>query len=430
MSKVETSYGHVLSVQSRILGSALDGDQVAGTVVLVIQDCSDFDDEFGGTCTLNGTTYTFSAVDDDASTITLSPPLAADASDGDEVQILDPVLGSPEYEALAAVTEDGEDPGEPIEATIDSGVLEQLPEGIRGLAGEPVRLRWDEFGQVSVASLVSVRDDMPGVVQFMQDYATATGNTAVTIHLTYQPVPDSSVKVSWGGVGLDRSEWDFVDPWTITVPAQGFHAGDVFEAHYAWTDPTPRPVTPATLLFVAATTPALNTQTSLALPTGTEPGDLLVLAMETGGFGNNPTCSDSRISVQYADNHVFVGYGFADSSTSDITVDCSDGENNGGIVLSAYRVTGTITAVHSSGTTPMAPTMPAGTPEVGIMALAYGSTEALPSPQAGWVLDANRSGGGSPGGVAETWSCQTGTPSFSFASTVGWSALILGMKGD
>ena len=433
MSAVETSYGHVLSVQSRILGSALVGDQAAGTAAVVVQDCSDFNDQNGGTVTLNGATYTYAGpdVDDEASTVTLTPALVADASDGDEIQILDPVLGSPQYESTASVTEDGEGPGDSFEAAIESAVIEQLPEGIRGVAGESVRIAWDEWGQPSVTGIIGVNDNQAGFAHWTQDYATATGNTDTPIRLKYQPVGDSSVKVSWNGIGLDRSEWDFAvgDPWTIIVPAQGFHADDEFEAHYAWTDPTPRPVVPASAVFIGSTVTS-NNVTSIDLPAGAAAGHLFTLSMGTGLLdGSAPSSSDSRIADHISDSggHNYVAYGFLDGSGGPIAVSVSDGENNGKVVLAVYDVAGTVTVEKSSGASgPMAPTMPTGSPDVGIMVNACGGTDGSGiSVGEDWTLDVLGHGSGT---AQMSWHCDTGCPSFSF-TTNQWAAIVLGLTG-
>lgn len=301
------------------------------------------------------------------------------------------------------------------------------------VAGKPKDWFILDFIQGSPGKADSVfDDDLNSDIVFTQDYGIATGNTDTPIRLKYLPIGDSSVTVSWGGVRLHRSEWDFADgdPWTIIVPAQGFKADDEFEAHYAYTDPAPRPPTPASAMFVGSTV-IDNNATSVALPTGTQNGDLLVLAMATGLLaGSVPSCADARISVQNIDagNHLFTGYGFADATSDPLSISISDSEVNGKVVLATYRITGIVSHASSNGTSLLDPTMPAGSPGASVMVLAYAkSGSGLTTPQGGWIRDIEGHGSGT---ASEAWEA-AGAPvlSISPAGVNQWRAIVIGLTG-
>lgn len=349
---MHTGSGHVLSVQSRALGSALDGDQSAGVTTITVQDCADFDDEFGGTLALNGANYTYSNVDDDASTVDITPALAASASDGDDVVLLDAVNLLPQTEWTASVTVDGEDPGDPIEASVMAGLLEMMPEGVRGISGEAVTLTWDENGEVWVTDIGGAT---ASGLRFMQDQFTVVHTGDQTFALTYQPVLNSE-HVYWhpgGGAGVyqDGSTWSRSD-WTITIPDPGglIAVGDEFVVEYAYTDPSSKPLVPASLVLVGATELVGSPQTSIALPAGTQEGDLLALACVSRQSSTPASSGDARVMLIAQQGNQpagcdsaawFTGVGYADASGSPVSYvlpSASDAHT----VLAAFRVTGTL----------------------------------------------------------------------------------------
>lgn len=294
---LRTGAGHVLSVQSRNLGSALDGDQAAGATTLTVQDCADFDDQAGGLLSLNGTTYTYSSVDDEASTLAISPSLAANGSDGDEVVLLDPVNLQPQTAWSASVTVDGEDPGDTLETDISAGVIDRLAEGVRGVAGESATLQWDENGQVTITDVPGSTVAASGI-QAMQDEMTVTGAGDQTLTLTYQPMTNSE-HLYWNGVYQKGSEWSR-DQWTVTIPDGAGHlqVGDVLAMEYLYTDPT---TAPASHPDIVIDLPAYNIVPPGGSPDGPEAsylsdpndGNEVVISsaaqdIAVGNYGNGP----------------------------------------------------------------------------------------------------------------------------------------------
>lgn len=341
----ETSTGQVLAVQQVDLGSALDGDHLAGATVLLIEDCADFDEVDGGPCYIDGTSYTYSAVDDDASTITITPALAADTEDGTTVQLADPLTGAAMTDWIASVTLDGEDPGDTLEATVRSSLVDRLAGGIRGITGERVVLEWDgdsetdqgdsdETGELWLIDILGMPGDgRGGITKFHNtDIFTATAGQDLVEDLTYLPTntPDgTSVHVYWRGIAQVPGVDFTLSGQTLTVLDPGFKTGDAVWAEYAY-DLTGQPPPPATEVpsVVGSTSlthadfPALDaTVPEVALPAGTQEGDLLILAL---GAAASVGCSDARFDAGYfplTGRAIFRG--IADGSGAPIPVTCT-----------------------------------------------------------------------------------------------------------
>lgn len=437
--------GHLVGTTSEEFGATLTADVAVGDTVLQVDDTGDFDEQVGGFLLLGGSKLAYlpwdnpdNDTDDDGDddgplelTLAAASPVAAD--EGDRVLVFDPSTGEddPVTDLIALVTIDDRSPGSALKARIRAGLEDQLDSDFDTYIGKAVELEIDAGELVLVGISGSKRT---GRYRWFQDYATVPASGDVKIRLTYVPVPNSSVKVSGPGIGLNRDEWDFDpdDPWTIIVPRQShFHADDEFEAHYAWTDPTPRPTVPGSAILIGSTILSDNA-TTVDLPADTEAGDLLCLIMSSGGLaGTHPTCSDPRISVQTSpEAHVFLGYGYATSSTDPVAVSVSDGENNGAVVLAAYRVTGTIADASSSGTTTFAPDLPPGSPDAVILLDVRGGAGGtggggITSPQGDWVKDAEAIHSGS---TAEVWSnSDPADLSVSPPALTGWYALTIGL---
>jgi len=292
-------------------GGVLTADLAIGDTVLHVDDTADFDEDAAmrdaallvgvdldpnDPGAASGTALAYTTCDDDTDTVALAAPSTVAASSGDRVYLRDPVSGMLVGRVNVRVAvDDADTSGDALVAYLDVSLLESV--GDVDLNDLAVDLDEDEDGQLYVAGFPGLTQRQ-GRVRWWQDYATATGNVDTTIKLTYRPVPDTAVKVSWGGVGLHRNEWDFTDPWTIVVTAQGFHSGDVFEAHYAYTDPTPRPVIPASLSLVGYTIATSTPSGTIALPTGTLAGHLLAVVASNYLPGTAPSTSDARITHQ------------------------------------------------------------------------------------------------------------------------------------
>jgi hypothetical protein len=164
---------------------------------------------------------------------------------------------------------------------------------------------------------------------------------------------------------------------TATIMAGGATTADPLRIEHWHAPPI---VTPAAVTYVGSqsvsSVPVSGTWTQIALPTGTQVGDLLVLEMHTGaGFGDiEISCSDPRILEQAVQSYSFgstwpewmrIGWGRA-TDLSPLAIRHHAADGNSGASVSAYRVTGDITSAFTIGTndhlTPIDchPTIPAG----------------------------------------------------------------------
>lgn len=79
----------IANVKERTLGGTLSASVSASATSLTLDDVGDFSEE-GGLLTLEGETYSYTAVDEDANTVAISPGLVTDADENDVVRIVDP----------------------------------------------------------------------------------------------------------------------------------------------------------------------------------------------------------------------------------------------------------------------------------------------------------------------------------------------------
>lgn len=224
-------HGHVLAVNKERLGDNLDADATAGATTLVVGDIADFD-ELGGSVSIDGTVHEYSTVDDDLGTVTLVDPLAADAEVGDPIYVWDTQRLAVAVEYVAQVEIDADDEGDPVEAVIASHLVDDLPDGIRGLVGESVLMEEedDEWRIVDVLGL-----DKAGVgTLFYQDSLTVAAPGDQTLNLTHQPI-DNSEHLYWDGDYQPGTEWTR-DGLMVTVldPDDFLAAGDQLVMEYAY----------------------------------------------------------------------------------------------------------------------------------------------------------------------------------------------------
>lgn len=124
--------GTVLNVSAAPLGDVLAADAASGATTLYVTDTSDFDPAEGGFLSINGETIQYTAVDDDAETITLVSGISAGATADDAVYVWDVGLAeiAKEYRALVAV------PGalgndDALDVLVAQSLAPLLPEGLR-----------------------------------------------------------------------------------------------------------------------------------------------------------------------------------------------------------------------------------------------------------------------------------------------------------
>lgn len=149
------------------------------------------------------------------------------------------------------------------------------------------------------------------------DRATATTAGSITLALTYEPI-EGSLHIRWNGVDQPPTEWS-LDGQTVTFVNSHIHVGDVLTAAYAYIDGD-EAADGATLIlrgstasYGASDNPGL---TGLALPAGTEIGDLIVVSHQGDtGIPAHLTITDPRLTAIGITTHI----GFA-TTLADIAV--------------------------------------------------------------------------------------------------------------
>ncbi|WP_109507363.1 hypothetical protein [Nocardioides speluncae] len=134
--------GHLSAVDQRWDGDELTAAALVNATVLTVGDVADFDEE-GGWLRLNGVIMPYLTIDDTLATITLANPLAAAAAVEDRVEVWDADNSQPVTEYVGHVILDGQEDGDPVEASIDHALVPLLTQTIRTEGGESVVLDWD-----------------------------------------------------------------------------------------------------------------------------------------------------------------------------------------------------------------------------------------------------------------------------------------------
>lgn len=178
------------------------------------------------------------------------------------------------------------------------------------------------------------------------DTATASGPGPVTFHLTHTPI-DGSLHIRWNGIDQPASEWVLVDS-TVTIPdpTSVIESGDVFTAAYAYLlDADDAGLDWSLVGITTVNTPT----TSVALPAGTQAGDLIIFAVASAGAS---TASDSRLTGTIGTSYgtgALVKWGIAIGSGAPIACSLTGGAFSyvAGIVL-VYR--GVVVRDHGEAT--------------------------------------------------------------------------------
>jgi hypothetical protein len=124
--------GTLVEVVDEPQGSSLTADVLSGVTVLPVKDLSDF--ETDGTCRINDVDYAYVVTegpdpdDDSDDTFTITPGLAAAASEGDVVAAVN-AQGAVESVLLARVDLEFDDSSDPVEAVIRTGDRAYFPPG-------------------------------------------------------------------------------------------------------------------------------------------------------------------------------------------------------------------------------------------------------------------------------------------------------------
>jgi len=160
-------------------------------------------------------------------------------------------------------------------------------------------------------------------IRFSADGVTCSGPGTVEIVLSYVPTTTYvSEHVYWNGVWLDPSQWIKVDGGLIYVnDADGmFEADDEVWCEYAHYDEVYVPPNPE-IMFIG-TTVQDDSLTSIALPLGTQEGDLIVVPSIAWG---SVSSSDPRlIGDSGLGSPDFIKWGYEDGSGDPISIIVED----------------------------------------------------------------------------------------------------------
>lgn len=216
-------------------------------------------------------------------------------------------------------------------------------------------------------------EEVDSEIQFLNsDHAVCDGpGMPIVIPLTHTPEPGSE-QVYYNGTPLKWSDWTRTDR-LLTIPGEPwFRKGKTAWVDYAYYDDDFDPDPPS---FVGITLIA-GDHTSIAIPAGTSPGDLLVLVLasrQTAG------CSDSRMDGGYQPNPSGfvtgsgIWIGRATASTADIAITLTATSFAGDCVGALASFTGwplvTTADTKSKGTaSPFVPAV-SGTASFGVAAI-------------------------------------------------------------
>src|SRR5690349_179556 len=125
------------------------------------------------------------------------------------------------------------------------------------------------------------------------DQITATVAGTVTLHLTYEPIENGLI-VFWDGDRLLPTEY-VLDGQTVTFTNPHIHVGDNLSAWYLYLADD----SDVLEMVLRGTVGPVNAPTVIALPDGTQVGDLIVVAnatMHYNGTVGGGAPSDSRLT--------------------------------------------------------------------------------------------------------------------------------------
>lgn len=295
----------LLSVSESVAGTTLSADAAVGATTLFVDDVSVFDES--GWLMVGSQVTKYTAIDDDAGTVTLKDALTAAADTDDQVARYSKLYDAVETVLSAQVAVLGSrDQGD--ELTVEVADWVDLPTGDRGLDGENCTIESD--GDVWTLISASGRPSKARGLKFEADdfyVLTSTDITAgtATIPLSHRPV-DESVKLWWRTVAQEPTEYTVnVSAQTIALPLGSFAAaGDRIWVHYAYRTGLAKQTGPVDFVEVGHTdtSSTFGSITTLAWPAGTQSGDLFVLGLIAGTV----SCTDSRATQVGSDVPIWV----------------------------------------------------------------------------------------------------------------------------
>lgn len=325
-----SEHGRVLAVNRVKLGSELIGDHADGATVLTIDDGSDFDED-GGWLSIGDQVIQYDSVDhndDDTADVVLADPLDAAADDGDPVLLWDRSRDVQASEVYAEVELDGEKGGDTIKALVAHHLVDELPEGIRGLVGESVRMEEDGDDWI-VVDVLGLSEAAGMHAEANDSYSLTADDIAagsVTVQLSHSPIGES-VKAFAGTVFQEPTNYTVnYDGATVTWPLAGWEPSGLRLAFHYWYVrglahvALPKPaVDPSYIGYTSFEATNSSTYTSVDLPTNSEDGDLLLLMVR----GDSPSITDPRMTVIHDSGLWCLAYGYSTASTAPIAISTS-----------------------------------------------------------------------------------------------------------
>lgn len=440
-------------------GSVLTAALVIGDTVLHVEDVADFDEdaaerdaavllgmELDGDGNLDPTTGTamaYTAVDDDAGTVTLAAASTIAADAGDRVYIQNAVTGLLVGEAEVLISVDGSDTtGDALPATLSLELLATA--GNVDLTDQAVEFDEDEDGQLVIGRFLGL-GTATGDVKFMQDQFTVSELGAQTLTLSFEPILNSE-HLYWhpgSGAGIYQpgSEWSR-DRWDVSVPDPDgrLAVDDALVMEYAYRTRGSKPVVLASM-FLIGSGHVVSGATSIDLPSGTVEGDLIVLAIAAHAI-TPADCPDDRILVSHAEilnpssptMSSFIGYGIADASGDPLPLTLPSASR---AEVAVFRTTGTLDSAYTTldGTdSPFVLDVPGG--DLGIAVL-VGVCHLVPAPfgddtTGEWTTVSPGIDSDIAGAATSIVYCTSGTPLGSWPgldSGPRWGGLTIGLTG-
>lgn len=211
-----TESGRVVAVSIEERRGALTSAVSIGATSLTLDDTSDFDED-GGTLLIGSQVVGYTAVDDDAGTVTLAAAVTAAADAEDWVSAYDTVTGKAFVDKVALVQIEGDEAeGDPVPALVPLESWDRLPEGIRGSAAEDVTIEFD--GEDWTVT------DIDGLTPFVDGSSVWNPHSSKTATKSIPTGGSPTLVNGWTDVETDGIEFA-TSTWTITTA--GFYGMDL-----------------------------------------------------------------------------------------------------------------------------------------------------------------------------------------------------------
>lgn len=310
MKRRDRQTAKLLSVSESTVGTTLSADAALGATTLNVDDVSVFDES--GWLLVGSQVVAYTAIDDDAGTVTIADPLVAAADTDDFVARWSKLYDEVETVLSAMVAVLGSrDQADTLTVEV-ADTLVDLPTGDRGRDGENCTIESD--GDVWTLISASGRPSKArGIKHEPYDPHTLTDAEIVSGSFTHQ--------LAHTGIAFDRALLCFVngvaygpsnlnidaDSGVVTVTLGGWETVDEdvwFDYWYqkgpiaAAITPDPPPTPEAVNFSIVGSTGAHNnpSTTSAAWPADTEAGDLFVYACIARNTFTN-ACPDARADL-------------------------------------------------------------------------------------------------------------------------------------